>query len=210
MVSARLQEQTFQPNGPATAPDPSVAVLVLDSAWYDKVKSNQAPQLSNYVGTKYPMRWWFPEDTYRNFIPSTWDELDPAKPTKDDGTPNYAKDSAGKTPQSPRAPDSRARSTPSSIRCPRRRSRARCGNTSSIASPTPPLGSTDMAVFVRKDLVERYNYLASLSLPNYESLHVALSESSQSVVSAVSEGDVCWKLRSIAAPPRASRFSTRR
>jgi hypothetical protein len=161
------KNKQFQPNGPASAPDPSVAVLVLDSAWYDKAKSNQAPQLSNYVGTKYPMRWWFPEDTYRNFIPSTWDELDPAKPKNDDGTPNYAKDSAGKNLKAPVRQFQGALDTIFyTLRTPEEQ--GKMWKYLIYRQPYAALGSTDMAVFVRKDLVERYNYLASLNLPNYD------------------------------------------
>jgi uncharacterized protein (TIGR03663 family) len=163
------KNKQFQPSGPATAPAPDVAVLILDSAWYDKAKSGQAPQLSNYVGTKYVMRWWFPEDTYRNFIPATWDDLDPAQPVKPDGTPNYKLDANGKQIKAPVRQIQGALDTILyTLRTPAEQ--GKLWNYLIYRQPYAALGSTDMAVFVRKDLQDRYNYLASLNLPNYDSL----------------------------------------
>ena len=161
------KNKTFVPGGPATAPDPGIQVMVIDSAWYDKAKSGQAPQLDNYVGTKYAMRWWFPEDTYRAFIPNTWDKLDPAKPTKDDGSPNYALDAAGKQIKEPIGQIKGAVDTILyTLRTPSEQ--GKLWKYLIYRQPYASLGSTDMAVFVRKDLVDRYNYLASLKLPNYD------------------------------------------
>jgi hypothetical protein len=162
------KNKQFQPSGPSTAPEASVAVLVLDSAWYDKAKSGQAPQLDNYVGTKYPMRWWYPEDTYRNFIPSTWDDLDPVQPYKEDGTPNYRIDPAGKQVKGPVRQIQGALDTILyTLRTPSEQ--GKMWKYLVYRQPYQALGSTDMAVFVRRDLVERYNYLASLQLPDYDS-----------------------------------------
>jgi|SRR5579859_6240460 len=156
-------------DGPKTAPAPDVAVLVVDSAWYDKATSGQAPQLANYVGVKYPMRWWFPEDTYRNFVPSTWDELDPAQPAKPDGSPNYQIDAAGKTVKAPVRQFLGALDTILyTLRTPAEQ--GKLWKYLVYRQPYAALGSTDMAVFVRRDLVDRYNYLASLNLPNYDNL----------------------------------------
>ncbi len=161
------KNKQFQPTLAATAPDASVQVMVVDSAWYDKAKSGQAPQLDNYVGTKYAMRWWFPEDTYRVLIPNTWDKVDPAKPTKDDGSPNYALDDKGKQIKEPVGQIKGAVDTILyTLRTPSEQ--GKLWKYLIYRQPYASLGSTDMAVFVRKDLVDRYNYLASLHLPNYD------------------------------------------
>jgi len=155
-------------DGPTTAPGPDVAVLVVDSSWYDKVKAGQAPQLSNYVGTKYPMRWWFPEDTYRNFVPTTWDELNKGQPAKPDGSPNYAVDAAGKQIKAPvRQMEGALDTIAYTLRTPSEQ--GKLWKYLIYREPYAALGSTDFAVFVRKDLVNRYNYLQSLHLPNYDS-----------------------------------------
>ena len=161
------KNKTFIPGGPTAAPDPGVQVMVIDSAWYDKAKSGQAPQLNNYVGTKYAMRWWFPEDTYRAFIPNTWDKIDPAKPTKEDNSPNYALDAAGKQIKEPVGQIKGALDTILyTLRTPSEQ--GKLWKYLIYRQPYASLGSTDMAVFVRRDLVDRYNYLASLKLPNYD------------------------------------------
>ncbi|HET7078941.1 MAG TPA: flippase activity-associated protein Agl23 [Chloroflexia bacterium] len=163
------KNKQFNPGGPTTAPAPDVAVLVVDSAWYDKAQSGQAPQLDNYVGTKYAMRWWFPEDTYRRFVPDTWDEIDPAKPVKDDGSINYKLDAAGKQIKAPVRQIQGALDTILyTLRTPEEQ--GKLWKYLIYRQPYAALGSTDMAVFVRKDLVARYNYLAGMNLPNYDSL----------------------------------------
>ncbi|MDQ2808918.1 MAG: TIGR03663 family protein [Chloroflexota bacterium] len=161
------KNKNFVPGGPSAAPDTGVQVMVVDSAWYDKAKSGQAPQLDNYVGTKYAMRWWFPEDTYRVLIPNTWDKVDPAKPTKEDGSPNYALDDKGKQIKEPVGQIKGALDTILyTLRTPSEQ--GKLWKYLIYRQPYASLGSTDMAVFVRKDLVDRYNYLASLNLPNYD------------------------------------------
>jgi len=162
------KNKQFLSAGPTAAPDPKVAVLVIDSSWYDKAKSGQAPQLDNYVGVKYPMRWWFPEDTYRNFVPETWNDLDPTKPVNEDGTPNYRVGADGKQAKGPVRQIQGALDTLFyTLRTPSEQ--GKIWKYLVYREPFSPLGSTDFAVFVRKDLVERYNYLASLDLPDYDS-----------------------------------------
>ena len=42
-------------------------VLVLDaSTWYDATDKKALLEAAGYEGTKYPMRWWFPEETYKD------------------------------------------------------------------------------------------------------------------------------------------------
>ncbi len=114
------------------------------------------------------MRWWFPEDMYRNFIPATWDELNPAQPTKADGTPNYLLDASGKQVKGPvRQIEGALDSISYTLRTPSEQ--GKLWNYLIYRQPTMALGSTDMAVFVRKDLYPLYNYLATLDLPNYDS-----------------------------------------
>jgi predicted membrane-bound mannosyltransferase len=162
------KNKQFLTCGPTSAPDPSVAVMVVDSAWYDKVTSGQAPQLDNYLGVKYPMRWWFPEDTYRNFVPETWNDLDPAQPTKPDGTPNYKVDAEGKQVKGPvRQIEGALDTILYTLRTPSEQGKV--WKYLIYRQPFSALGSTDFAVFVRKDLVQRYNYLQTLDLPDYDS-----------------------------------------
>ena len=88
---------------------------------------------------------------------------------KDDGSPNYKLDAAGKQIKAPVRQIQGALDTILyTLRTPEEQ--GKLWKYLIYRQPYSALGSTDMAVFVRKDLAARYNYLASLNLPNYDSL----------------------------------------
>jgi hypothetical protein len=144
------KNKIFNSGGPTTVPAEDVAVIVVDSKFYDQQQAQTAPWLSNYVGTKYTMRWWFPEETYRQFVPDRWDKV------AEDGT--RTKEPTGQL-SGFFSTIFYTMSTPAE--------QGKLWNFLIWREPYASLGSTDMAVFVRKDLFNRYNFLASLDLPDY-------------------------------------------
>jgi hypothetical protein len=147
------KNKIFNSGGPTTAPAADVAVLVVHPKFYDQVQNGQAPHLDNYVGTKYVMRWWFPEETYRQFVPDRFDRVN------EDGT--RTKEPIGQATGF-FSTIWYTLTTPSE--------QGKLWKFLIWREPYAPLGSTDLAVFVRKDLFNRYNFLAQLDLPDYSDM----------------------------------------
>ena len=113
--------------------------------------------LANYVAQRYALRWWFPEEWYKNdFMPNQYEK---------DSNGNVVNDADGKP--KPASPLSQVGGffggALSSITTP--------ANTAQlwkylIYKETPkPLGSTDFVLFVRKDVAQLWHQLQNKSLP---------------------------------------------
>lgn len=58
-----FKNKTYMPNGPTDIADAPVVLVGADH------QPAVAQYLQNYVEQRYVLRWWFPEDTYRAFLP---------------------------------------------------------------------------------------------------------------------------------------------
>jgi hypothetical protein len=142
-------------------------VLVLDaSKWYDATDKKALLEAAGYEGTKYPMRWWFPEETYKDdannpnqgFIPSRWDKV-----TKDaSGQDVRSKDAVG---QLMGMFDTIRYTLTTPIEM------GRLWKYFMYREPYAPLGSTDMVVWVRNDVAALYHGLQELkNIPDYDAM----------------------------------------
>lgn len=117
-------------------PDASTAVLLLE---YAKHTSNTDPLLQNYVAQRYAMRWWFPEDWYKNQL-----------------IQGLSYTSAPITSQAVAI----AGTTASTFTNPQMQ--ATLWKYLMFRELPMPLGSEDMMVFVRKDIAQQYHYIQYL------------------------------------------------
>jgi predicted membrane-bound mannosyltransferase len=142
-------------------------VLVLDaSKWYDATDKKALLEAAGYEGTKYPMRWWFPEETYKDdannpnqgLIPSRWDKVT----TDANGQQVRGKDAIG---QIMGLFDTIRYTLTTPIEM------GRLWKYFMYREPYAPLGSTDMVVWVRNDVAPLYHGLQELkNLPDYDAM----------------------------------------
>ncbi|MDQ3328063.1 MAG: hypothetical protein M3506_06035, partial [Chloroflexota bacterium] len=55
----------FHADGPSSVPTSEVQFVLVGADNENDVKQ----YLMNYTAYRYPMRWWFPEEMYRNLVP---------------------------------------------------------------------------------------------------------------------------------------------
>lgn len=140
-------------------PAADVPILLLD---YEKHK-NQANFLPNYVAQRYAMRWWFPQEWYmEEFLPHQFlrDE---------NGNFIYLKDDEGK-------PVNDKNGNPMKAQAPALNQLGEAIHTIKVTvtepkleatlwkylifrEPPKPLGSTDMALYLRRDIAQLYHRL---------------------------------------------------
>ncbi len=142
-------------------------VLILDAEkWYDPTDKKALLEAAGYEGTKYPMRWWFPEETYKDdvnnlnqgLIPSRWDKV-----TKDaNGQDVRTKDVIG---QMMGLFDTIRYTLTTPIE------QGRLWKYLMYREPYAPLGSTNMSVWVRNDVAPLYHGLQELKgVPDYDAM----------------------------------------
>lgn len=122
----------FMSDGPGAVPTGDVEFVIVGAENESKVE----PYLSNYRSYHYPMRWWFPEDMYRRLVPS--EEIKDKGLLR--GTLLQARYVLGGV---------------ATLHRPERQ--AMLWRYLMYRRPDGILNSTDMVVFVRKDLVGKYN-----------------------------------------------------
>lgn len=120
----------FQADGPSSVPTSEVQFVLVGADNEDDVK----PYMTNYTAYRYPMRWWFPEEMYRNLIPKG-DNGGIARRIYHNG--RYVVQGIA------------------SLREPQQQ--AHLWRYVMYRRPEGILNSTDMVLYVRKDLVGAYN-----------------------------------------------------
>jgi hypothetical protein len=156
--------KSFQSGGPTSKPGQNIKVMVLDSAWADR-----HPEWENeWEVTKYPMRWWFPEETYKDDPNNANQGFVPSRLDKKDANGNYVLDSEQRHIKEPLSQILGAHDTIRyTIVTP-----AETGKLWKYLiyrEPYAALGSTDMSVWVRKDVAALYHGLEDLQgLPDYD------------------------------------------
>lgn len=61
-----FKKARYMPKGPDSVPAGDVQFVVVGAGNEAKVK----PYMNNYTTYRYPMRWWFPEEMYRKLVPT--------------------------------------------------------------------------------------------------------------------------------------------
>ncbi len=122
----------FEGDGPRSVPTSDVQFVLIGADNEDDVQ----PFLKNYTAFRYPMRWWFPEEMYRNLIPKA--EVEAAGPLRGlylNGKYVLQGFASWRQPQQ----------------------QAQLWRYVMYRRPDGILNSTDMVLYVRKDLVGVYN-----------------------------------------------------
>jgi predicted membrane-bound mannosyltransferase len=139
--------KSFQSGGPTTEPPSNIKVMTLDVAWADR----DVEWKDEWEVTKYPMRWWFPEETYKpdpnnlnqGFVPSRWDQNPISQVMGALDTIRYTITTPEQT--------------------------GKLWKYLIYREPYAPLGSTDMSLWVRKDVAALYHGLKDLQgVPDYD------------------------------------------
>ncbi|MCL5961130.1 MAG: hypothetical protein M1358_17795, partial [Chloroflexi bacterium] len=147
------RNRIYQPSGPTAPPSADVPVVLVGLG----NSAETEPNLQDYERQPYVLRWWFPEETYRAFVP-------------DQSRVEPPKDYAGWQPlaiwedrllggiaglgRHVGEQVSAGLGTISTLRDPKEQ--AKLWRYLIYREPYAPLGSTDFVVYVRKDIIKQY------------------------------------------------------